>query len=766
MKAIRSRKGLAEAARAGARAALAFVMTVALCIPDAGLAFAADGSNDEGAKTVDKSTATNTGTKAEGPAQLTHGASSAMDAENSAGDASSASDSAASGAGAQDTAGQSDSEGYAYRVMVPSGCKLRDGDTALADDGTIALLGFADEQAAKDALSWYGKHADFAVYDGSVAKADDTAASPDAADATEAQVPITEDENPVKAVADAKGGDDNGKDADTKDAKDANEGGQHGLIALVDTGAKEGANVKSAETVLGGSTDDDNGHGTQMVTDMASVDPGCRIASIKALDADGDGTVSSVYAAIELAIKDGASVVNLSMSAKCVGGNPVLQKAVDEATKAGALVVAAAGNDGADAKDYIPASLTGVAAIGACDASGERLEKSNYGETVAAYVEGESTSHAAAKASAWAAENLDAEGLKSGASAIEEAVGNGFFFDGKGAHDDDGSENEAGTDKVTDENEGTQVEGTGESEQTSNIEGSQREGDNSEQEVKRQELQALNPDYGQAEEYSLQRLTAAADSLLPSKFRGAAPDGYTRQVFNYTGGVQSFTAPVTGMYTITTVGAQGTTVWKNNGSQTYYGRGGMGGLTTGQVKLTKGQTVYIAVGQHTGFWNGGWNGGGNANGSGTPSNDNTYAGGGGGATSVTTTNRGELKNFASYQSEVIMVAGGGGGCSEPNHMEPINAVGWYASDGGGGGGLVGQAGQLPKMGYDAGSLTDVGQYNDGVGSGGTQTNAGSLVKKGNESGQDAGGFGYGGNATALYDTGYSRYYAGGGCGGW
>ena len=42
MKAIRSRKGLAEAARAGARAALAFVMTVALCIPDAGLAFAAD----------------------------------------------------------------------------------------------------------------------------------------------------------------------------------------------------------------------------------------------------------------------------------------------------------------------------------------------------------------------------------------------------------------------------------------------------------------------------------------------------------------------------------------------------------------------------------------------------------------------------------------------------------------------------------------------------------------------------------------------------
>lgn len=764
MKAIRSRKGLAEAARASARAALAFVMTVALCIPDAGLAFASDGGNDEGAKTVDKGTAAGTGTKAEGLAQLTRGASSAMDAENSAGDGSSTSDSAASGADAQDGADQSNGEGYAYRVMVPSGFELRDGDTAIADDGTIALLGFADEQAAKEALSWYGAHADFAVYDGSVAKADDTTASPDATDATDAQSPVTEDENPVKTVADAKANDGDGKDADTKDAKDADADGQHGLIALVDTGAKKGANVESAETVLGGTTDDDNGHGTQMAADMASVDQNCRIASIKALDADGNGTVSSVYAAIELAIKDGASVVNLSMSAKCVDGNPVLQKAVDDAAKAGALVVAASGNDGADAKDYIPASLTGVAAIGACDANGKRLDTSNYGETVAAFVQGESTSHAAAKTSAWAAANLDADGLKSGAKAIEEAVGNGFFFDGEGAHDGDGSDNEAGTDEITGENEGTQVEGAGESEQTSNIEGSQGEGDNSEQEVKRQELQALNPDYGQAEEYSLQRLTAAAGSLLPSKFRGAAPDGYTRQVFDYTGGVQSFTAPATGMYTVTCVGAQGGSFWATHSGTTYWGRGGKGGLTTGQIKLNKGQTVYIAVGQHTGFWNGGWNGGGNGNGTGTPSNENTYAGGGGGATSVTTTNRGELKNFASYKSEVLMVAGGGGGCGETDHVEPYNITGFTACDGGGGGGLVGQAGQSVNFGYST-----VSSYPDilnGMGSGGTQDHAGSLIQKGKDSGQDAGGFGYGGNATALYDTGQTRYYAGGGGGGW
>ena len=118
-----------------------------------------------------------------------------------------------------------------------------------------------------------------------------------------------------------------------------------------------------------------------------------------------------------------------------------------------------------------------MAVIGACDADGKRLDKSNYGEAVAAYVEGESTSHAAAKASAWAAENLDAEGLKSGAAAIEKAVGNGFFFDGEGAHDGDGSENEAGTDEVTGENEGTQVDGADEAGQGLNGEESKGEGE-------------------------------------------------------------------------------------------------------------------------------------------------------------------------------------------------------------------------------------------------------------------------------------------------
>lgn len=120
--------------------------------------------------------------------------------------------------------------------------------------------------------------------------------------------------------------------------------------------------------------------------------------------------------------------------------------------------------------------------------------------------------------------------------------------------------------------------------------------------------------------------------------------------FNYTGGVQSFTAPASGNYTLKVYGAKG----GNDGA----GVGGYGGYSTGTVYLTKGQVIYIVAGGAGGSGvsgsGGGYNGGGNAGGSGS-------SGAGGGATHIATTNRGVLSNYASYTSEVLIVAGGGGG---------------------------------------------------------------------------------------------------------
>lgn len=148
--------------------------------------------------------------------------------------------------------------------------------------------------------------------------------------------------------------------------------------------------------------------------------------------------------------------------------------------------------------------------------------------------------------------------------------------------------------------------------------------------------------------------------------------------FNYTGSVQTFTAPCDGEYTLTAAGAQGGMSMEDGANIT---QGGLGGIATGNYHMKKGQIIYIAVGgkgsdadYRRKYNEGGWNGGGKGTSDG--GNDDDGSGGGGGATSITTTNRGVLANYAKYKNEIITVAGGGGGSS------------WQAV-GGSGGGLSG-----------------------------------------------------------------------------
>lgn len=168
--------------------------------------------------------------------------------------------------------------------------------------------------------------------------------------------------------------------------------------------------------------------------------------------------------------------------------------------------------------------------------------------------------------------------------------------------------------------------------------------------------------------------------------------------FSYTGGVQSFTAPNTGMYRLEVWGAQG-------GGEA----AGTGGYSSGYVTLQKGQTIYIQVGGQGGQgtiaeknWgedtkdsNTGIGGAGGYNGGGKGSDichewwpwDRVFGGyGGGGATSITLKNRGELSAFENYKNEVLIVAGGGGGC----YASGGNGLGLVP--GGRGGGLSGENG--------------------------------------------------------------------------
>lgn len=205
--------------------------------------------------------------------------------------------------------------------------------------------------------------------------------------------------------------------------------------------------------------------------------------------------------------------------------------------------------------------------------------------------------------------------------------------------------------------------------------------------------------------------------------QGALMEGDTI-TYTYSGTVRSITLPA-GTFTLEVWGAQGG-ISPHSASNN-----NTGGYSKGTYTITANTTIYIAVGGQgangSSGYLGGWNGGGHGGHKGTDT------GGGGGATHIArTNNRGELRYYNSYRSEVLLVAGGGGGNGCSNYV------------GGQGGGTNGTAG------YGATNYGTPGAPGTSTGPGTTRTSG------------TAAGFGYGGSTT----TSTSYYGCGGGGGGW
>ena len=155
------------------------------------------------------------------------------------------------------------------------------------------------------------------------------------------------------------------------------------------------------------------------------------------------------------------------------------------------------------------------------------------------------------------------------------------------------------------------------------------------------------------------------------------------QSFAYTGSIQTFTVPFTGLYKLYLIGASGG--YHNSvGCLT-----GLGGVTTQYIKLKKGTVLYVVVGgkgpqANAKTISGGYNGGGGGNYSSV--NDNVYIGGGGGATHIAT-KTGLLPDLSNNRDSVLAVASGGGLTSAgttPATQTSGNAFGQGASLSGGG----------------------------------------------------------------------------------
>ncbi|CAJ2501243.1 Uu.00g040960.m01.CDS01 [Anthostomella pinea] len=172
---------------------------------------------------------------------------------------------------------------------------------------------------------------------------------------------------------------------------------------IIDTGIRTshrqfGNRASWGKTFVDGADDtDDNGHGTHVAGTVGGatvgVDNTTLLFALKVLDANGVGSDSSMIAGVDWAVEHARnasslsrSVINLSLGVDRV--DPALTDVIEAAYSAGMTVVAAAGNHGADACSFSPASALDAIAVGATDETDHRAGYSNLGACVDIFAPG------------------------------------------------------------------------------------------------------------------------------------------------------------------------------------------------------------------------------------------------------------------------------------------------------------------------------------------------------------------------------------------
>jgi thermitase len=163
------------------------------------------------------------------------------------------------------------------------------------------------------------------------------------------------------------------------------------LVAVLDTGIDKnheelcGRVIDEANFVDGTNNDDIHGHGTFIAGIIAAdnnkvgiegVAPESRLVSVKVADDKGRFRQSDLVDGIIWAVDNGAQVINISVEMR--EATPGLQEAVDYAWRKGAIVVAAAGNDGSSNPVY-PAACENIIAVTAIRENGHLAPLANYG---------------------------------------------------------------------------------------------------------------------------------------------------------------------------------------------------------------------------------------------------------------------------------------------------------------------------------------------------------------------------------------------------
>ena len=233
-----------------------------------------------------------------------------------------------------------------------------------------------------------------------------------------------------------------------------------------------------------------------------------------------------------------------------------------------------------------------------------------------------------------------------------------------------------------------------------------------------------------------------SQNTVNSAYAGTDLDGHV----TVNNGIQIWTVPATGTYTIETYGAGGS----NGGSSAGNVSGGQGAKMVGNFELTQGQVLHILVGQK-----------GSVN-----SSNSQYGGGGGGGTFVAT--------GSTYSNATALIVAGGGGGGGYNGGSIISGnTGTSGSNGGnassnnyagpGSGGTNGNGATGSTYGGNGGGFNS-----NGSGNYNSFSELGIGFKNGGNggNGQYGGIGGFGGGAGGYGGAGGAGGYSGGGGGAW
>ncbi len=134
---------------------------------------------------------------------------------------------------------------------------------------------------------------------------------------------------------------------------------------------------------------DDLGHGTHVAGIIGAVNNNgigisgvcrsVRLMAVKAFDASGSATLADVVEGIRYAVDNGAKIINASWGQS--QSSRALEETVQQATRAGVLIVAAGGNERAKKASY-PAAIPEALGVAATDNRDRRGDFSNYGEGI------------------------------------------------------------------------------------------------------------------------------------------------------------------------------------------------------------------------------------------------------------------------------------------------------------------------------------------------------------------------------------------------